>query len=194
MIKKFCGLLVLIIAISILAAWYFYPNLQIKKEDFENGFGEWIADAHVPLDPNNPGHYVEWHIERVTNVSRSGRYSLEFFIDGFQDDGTIWIEKKISVKSNSQIQAKVSFEFHSEDESFNTIAAVCAYAGVRNPEVEEDFVVLGPANEVAGWKKYTYTTTLNTDSSEEVWVALGITVRWETRITYYIDDVEIEIK
>jgi len=196
--QQIYGILAVIIVstviISILSAWYFYPNPQIIQEDFENGFGEWVADADVPLDPNNPGHPVEWHITRVTSVTHSGQYSLEFFIDGGQDDGTIWIERKINVKKNSQIQVKVSFEFYSEQESFNTIAAVCAYAGIRNPEVEEDLAVLGPANEVAGWKNYTYRTNLSSDSSEEVWVALGITVRWETYMTYYIDDVEMEIK
>jgi len=123
------------------------------REDFENGFGGWVADGDVPPDPNNPSHFVEWNVTRVTGVARSGQYSVKFFIDGRQDDGTIWIERKISVKKNSQIQVKVSFEFYSQQVSFNTIAAVCAYAGIRSPKVEEDFVVLGQANQVAGWKK-----------------------------------------
>lgn len=76
-----------------------------------------------------------------------------FFIDGQQDDGTIWVERKMNVKSNAQVQVKISFHFYSHTESFNAIAAVVAYAGIRNPEVEGDFVVLGTANEVAGWKK-----------------------------------------
>jgi len=192
--QKIYGVLAMIIVIGIFSAWYLNSaRPQIIKEEFENGFGEWVADAEVPPDPNNPGHFVEWNITHVTNVAHSGRYSLELFIDGGQDDGTIWIERKIGVKRNSQIQVKVSFDFYSESESFNTIAGVCAYAGIRNPEAEEDFTVLGPANEVAGWKNYIYTTALNTGSSEEVWIAVGITVRWETPMTYYIDDVEIEI-
>lgn len=162
--RKIYGILTVIIVVGVFSAWYFFHHLnpQIIREEFENGFGGWVGDADVPLDPNNPGHLVEWNITRVTNVSHSGQYSLEFFIDGRQDDGTIWIERKISVKKNSQIQVKVPFEFYSEQESFNTIAGVCVYAGVQNPEVEEDFDILGPANEVAGWKKHTYTTTLNT--------------------------------
>ena len=84
--------------------------------------------------------------------------------------------------------------FYSETESFNTIAVVCAYAEVRNPETEADFTIVGPANEVAGWKDYVYTATVQTGSSEEIWVALGISVRWETRMAYNIDDVDIEIR
>jgi hypothetical protein len=57
----------------------------------------------------------------------------------------------------------------------------------------DDFAIVGFANEAAGWKNYVYTVNLNMDSNGEVGVAVGITVRWETYITYYIDDVRIEI-
>jgi len=173
---------------------YLYTKPQVMKESFENDFGGWVADADVPPDPNNPGHTVEWSITRATTTAHSGQYSLRFFIDGRQDDGTIWIEQKITTRRNTQVQIQVSFELYSERESYNTIAGVCVYIGVRNPETEIDFTVLGTANQVAGWKKYTYTTTIETDSTGEIWIAAGITVRWETTMTYFIDDIEVEIK
>ncbi|MEM3627073.1 MAG: hypothetical protein QXZ25_03495 [Candidatus Bathyarchaeia archaeon] len=193
--KKIYGFFaIVIVVICIIYAWHFYQNPQFLKENFEDGFGEWAPDADVPQDPNNPGHPVDWHIERVSGFAHSGRYSLEFFLDGRQDDGTIWIERRIDAKRNTQMQLKFSFWFYSEQESFNTIADVCAYAGVRNPKIEDDFTVIGPANQIAGWKSYVYMVNVDMGSSEELWVAIGITVRWETLMTYYIDDVEIEIR
>jgi hypothetical protein len=190
--KLYCVIAILIV-VSAVAGWYFYPKPLVYSESFEEGFANWEADADVPPDPNNPGYPVAWNVSRVASLAHSGQYSVELYIDGRQDDGTVWIEKKISVESNSQIQVKVSFEFYSEQESLNTIAGVCVYAGISNPEVEGDFAVLGPANEVAGWKRYIYTTTVNTGPSGEVWVAVGITVRWETEMTYNIDDVKVTI-
>jgi len=199
---KVSGILAVIIVIGILGAWHFCLNprslydrilTQTIKEKFEEGFGEWVADGDVPKDPNNPDHFVIWNITRVMSPAHSGEYSLKFFIDGNQDDGTIWIERKIAVKEKTQAKVNVSIKLYSESESFNTIADLCTYVGTRNPEVEEDFTVLGSANEVAGWKNYTYTTTLDIGSDREVWVAVGITVRWETYMNYFIDDVEIEI-
>jgi hypothetical protein len=190
-------LIVLAVAVTASAflAWYFQLSAspQIIKEDFENGFGEWAADADVPLDPNNPGHLVEWSITRSTEVASSGQYSLKLFIDGRQDDGTIWIERKIAVKKNAKIKIDISFDLYSEQESFNTIAAICAYAGIRKPETEEYFSVIGSANEVTGWKRYSFTTDVDAGFSEEIWVALGISVRWETHMTYCIDNVEVKI-
>jgi hypothetical protein len=164
------------------------------KEDFENGFGEWTIDADVPLDPNNSGHFVEWSITRSKDIASSGLYSLKFFIDGRQDDGTIWIERKIAVEKGAKKQVTISFDFFSDHESLaNTIAVICAYADVQKARNEEHFTVIGNANEVEGWKRYSYTANIDTGLGEEVWVALGISVRWETYMTYYIDNVEVKI-
>ena len=181
------------ITVGVAIEFYMKPTLQTMIEDFERGLGDWTADADVPLDPNSPSQPVEWHVMRVSNISHSGLSSAELFIDGRQDDGTVWIERKIAVEKNLPVNVRISFWFYSEQESFNTIASVCAYAGVDNPEVEEDFALVGPANEVAGWKNYAHTMDFNTGSSGEFWVAVGISVRWEAYMTYYIDDVRIDI-
>jgi hypothetical protein len=185
----------MLILAGMLSVWYFYPRNDpaLHDEGFEEGLGGWVKDADVPLDPNNPGHFVAWDISRVMSLSSSGEYSLELYIDGRQDDGTIWVERKLPATSHSEIHVTISFEFYSEHESFNVIAGVCAYAGVSNPTLEADFAVLGPANEVAGWKRYSHEETLTTGSTGEVWVALGITVTWETEMTYNIDDIRIAI-
>jgi len=179
--------------ISVAAGWYFHPIPIRYDEGFEEDFGGWEGDADVPPDPNNPGSLVDWNVSRVTSPVKFGQYSVELYIDGRQDDGTVWIERELSVKKNSQIQVKVSFDFYSESESFNVIAGIVGFAGTSNPEVEADFTVLGQANEVSGWKRYTHTATLKTGSSGEVWVAVGISVLWETEMTYNLDDVEVTI-
>lgn len=99
----------------------------------------------------------------------------------------------LSTERNAQVQVNVSFNLYSESESFNVIAAVVSFAGTSNPEVEADLKVVGKTNDVSGWKPYTYITTLETDSRGEVWVALGISVRWETEMTYNVDDVKVTI-
>ena len=193
--KIIIGVTVLILVVVAAVALISMLRMNIAPpliEDFEHDFGEWTANADVPLDPNNSDSPVQWHIRRSSNVSRSGNYSAEFFIDGRHDDGTIWLERKINVQPNAQIRLTLSFFFYSEEESFNTLAAIVAYAGTAKPTTEEDFSVVGTANEAAGWKNYKFNPTVNTDSSGEAYVALGISVRWETLIVYYIDDVVID--
>jgi hypothetical protein len=66
----------ILVIISAVAAWYFYPSPLVYSESFESDFGGWIADADVPLDPNNPGHPVDWNVSRVSSLAYSGQYSL----------------------------------------------------------------------------------------------------------------------
>ncbi len=178
------------------SAWqvWLYLNPLVLKEDFEGGFGEWVADADVPPDPNDPDQTVEWNITRTMSLAYSGQYAIKMFIDGKQDDGTLWLERRITVSKNTQVKVTITFWLYSEEESFNTIAAIVGYAGTRNPEEESNFEVLGAANQVAGWKKYSFKTAVDTGDTGELWVALGISVRWETVMTYYVDNVEITVR
>lgn len=189
--SMFVAASIVLTAVLISSMWYCYFKPIVHKEGFEESLGEWVVGSDVPLDPNNPEHTVAWNITRSTDVSKSGQYSLKLFIDGRQDDGTIWVERKISLAVGRIVKIKISFKLYSESESFNTIAVVCAYIGLREPLREEDFAVLGPANTVEGWETYAYEEELNTGLNGEVWVAVGISVRWETLMTYYIDDVEV---
>lgn len=100
-----------------------------------------IADADVPEDPNNPGQLVEWHISCASNISYSGQKSLEFFIDGRQDDGTIWIETQIKAGRISRV--KVSFWLYSEQESFNELAAVCDILALKILKQRQISMLLG---------------------------------------------------
>jgi len=119
-------LITVTVAIGILSVLYVNLAPKVIIDDFEQNIGEgdlgeWFTNGDVPQDPNNPGHTVQWHIRRVSNISRSAVHSMELFIDGKQDDGTIWLERKINVKKDAQIRVSVSFWFYSEQESFNTM-------------------------------------------------------------------------
>ncbi len=168
-----------------------HAPLERVTESFEAGFGGWIPDADVPIDPNT-GEPVDWNVTRSTDVSSSGMHSLKFFIDGRQDDGAVWIERKMLLKEGAR-RVNITFDLYSGAESFNTIAVVCAYAGFEDPEHEADLAVLAPANEVAGWKRYSLAVNVDCGKAQEVWVAAGISVRWETCMTYYLDDIIVEV-
>lgn len=191
-------LAVVIAAVILTSLLLFQPPQQPPQNgtytySFEDGFEGWAAGADIPEDPNRPGELVDWSIELAGNVSFSGAKSALLYINGLQDDGTIWIERKLPVAPNSVRNVDVSFQFWSETESFNTLAVVVGYIGDKNPQVEEDFQVLGAANEVEGWKTYSISTQVQSGSSGEVYVALGISVRWEAHMTYFLDDVTITI-
>ncbi|MDD3791557.1 MAG: hypothetical protein PHY74_00320 [Candidatus Bathyarchaeota archaeon] len=189
---------VAVIAVAVLAGLILFqpaqqPQNKTYSFDFEDGLSDWTTDSDVPEDPNRPGQLINWTIDSANNISYSGNKSLLFYIDGLQDDGTIWIKNKFSTDPNTIRNVTVSFQFWSETESFNELAVVVGYIGNETAEVEEDFQVIGAANQAEGWKTYSLSSEVHTGSSGDVHVALGISVRWETQMTYFIDNVDIAI-
>jgi hypothetical protein len=78
--------------------------------------------------------------------------------------------------------------------SFNTLGKAAAQAGPRQPAEEEDFDRSQPADQAAGWKRYEYEVNTRSDNEGWLWVAVGISMVWKTKVTYVIDDLRIEIK
>ncbi len=181
-----------------LTAYFLLTNELSEFQDFELGLGDWVIDRDVPMDPNNPGHEVNWSVTRVENASRatSGTHSLKLFIDGRQDDGVIWIEKSFALKANKQYRVTISFQFYCGAESFNIITQVVGYCNTTNPEVEADLIegLLGSGEQALEWKEYNRTLIVRTDTDGILWIAVGMSVVWETEISHFIDDLLIKVK
>jgi len=167
------------------------PQTTTINQGFEDGFGAWVKGADVPADPNHPGHTVNWTINTVTNQSFAGNHSAQFYLDGRQDDGTIWLTRNLTLTPNSTRNVTLTFQLWSNNESFNTIANAVVYMGMKNATSESDFHAIGAANQAAGWKSYSYSALVETGGSGNINVALGISAVWETQMTYYIDDIVV---
>lgn len=155
---------------------------------------EWTPGADVPDDPNRPGEKVAWSIEPSTGELNADPVSAAFYLDGRQDDGTIWLMRAFSATPDSQVTVDLSFDLWSESESFNIIIHPAAFAGPNPPQVEEDFDTSQDGNLVAGWRTYDYSFETSASETGEVWVAFGISVVWETEVLYYIDNVQVNIE
>ena len=167
------------------------PLIPEYSESFENSFGGWIPDHQIDCEDTIPPSCVfNWSIKRSTQRAYDGIYSLEGYLDGSNDDGTIWVERPFALAPNSVVDQKVSFYLWSEFISI-TKWPVVAYIGLSNPERERDFNIIGGTDEAAGWKRYAYETKITTDSTGIVWVAFGFGATWEAPRTYFLDFVQV---
>jgi hypothetical protein len=195
--KLYYGTVTILAAIIVVSTGLYYQNRSEPTtffDGFEDGLGVWSPDGDLPMDPNNPGNEVAWIIAVSKEHFSTGQSSALFYIDGSQDDGTIWLEKGFDLRPNSFYEGELTFQFYSGSESFNTIAVVVGYVGTLDPEVEEHLTVLGPANKIEGWLEYACEANFKTNVKGEVWVAFGISVRWETEMVYFVDDVNIKFQ
>ncbi len=171
--------------------WLDIP-LGVLTEDFES---EWQIGADVPEDPNCPGREVAWAVDISDDRAKGGSYSARFYLDGRQDDGTIWMTRSFGTgTAGMMVEAEIQFDLWSESASDNTIGKVAFYTGAARPQGEADFDTSQAANQTAGWKTYTLVQQTQTGADGRFWVAFGISAVWETEMTYYVDNVSITIR
>ncbi len=159
-------------------------------ESFEHpGLRGWDTDFEFPRQPVGFGPR-SFYLNRSGAEAYHGHHALEMFLDGTGDDGTLWIERAFPVEPNSTVEVQLAFEFfrYGPDLAFTPVA----YAGVLDPEVEGDFQWVGGQPQ-AGWELITRAWTISTGPFDQVFVAAGITIGWETPGTFYLDLVRTQV-
>lgn len=168
------------------------PPLFVMREGFEAGLQDWFKGSDVPQDPNSLKP-VAWTIDLSQERVAAGNWSSYWFLDGRQDDGTIWLMRTLNVPKGRPLAVTLSLQLWSPAESFNTRAYVVAYASSVMPVEEAEFAHREPADKKTGWREYRFTIPVQRTAGE-IWVACGISVAWETLLEYFIDDVRIEVR
>lgn len=157
-----------------------------SRESFERDMGGWVADTD--------GRARAWRIYRTNERAHDGTIGLGYFLDGSNDEGTIWVERAMPTQRNATVTVSVSFwlrNFRASDVNFWGVAG---FAGTRDPETQFDmWPPIGITDQKPGWVQYSFTRTIKTDNTGIVWVATGIRATWETIRTYHLDLIETTI-
>lgn len=159
----------------------------LTNGSFESALDGWAIGTDLPEDPGNPGHPVAARARSAAAHAAHGQRALELFIDGRQDDGTIWVQQTVDLRNVETLAVAV----HSPGQSFNTITKVAAYAGPSpakgNELTESDFNTEQSIEGHEGWKVFEYPIETGATGI----VAVGISVVWETEVTRYLDTIRV---
>jgi hypothetical protein len=161
----------------------------VYRESFETGFGSWT--------PDSDGLVRDWSIKRENALSHQrppvdGAWQLSFYLDGRNDDGTIWIERTIDLPAGD-VGLTMTFWLSSASQGSVNTWPVVAYAGEKNPSLESDFTSVGHTEQAVGWTQYKYGNKFSNKAATTIYVAVGISATWETERTYPVDLVEITV-
>jgi hypothetical protein len=174
-------LVALVAAVTALAV----PAATTVRESFERDMGGWQADTD--------GRARAWQIYPSTDRAVDGTHALGLYLNGMNDDGTIWIERQFAARPNATVPVTVSFWLYSEGGGDVNAWSVVGYAGIRDPETTADIrSVIGQLSK-KGWSQFTFTRKVATDSTGTAWVAVGLWANYETVRTSYLDLVDTTI-
>jgi hypothetical protein len=83
---------------------------KVYTYSFEHDMQEWKP---IGLDLDNPP--VTWSINRTNNISFTGTYSLQFYLNNVNDAGKIWIEKQFNITRYRNYNITISYKFATSD-------------------------------------------------------------------------------
>lgn len=172
---------------EILEASQYWTDVESFEQEVPGYYG---ADFEVPFSPYPPTP-VSFYAARSGAESYHGRFAQEIFLDGTQDDGTVWLERTFPVEPWSKIDVGVAFEFfrYYPDMAFFPVVAI----GVLDAEREYDFSSV-PGTAVGGWDYLTFDQTVETGPYDTIHLGVGITVTWETPGTFFIDLIDVSLR
>jgi hypothetical protein len=117
MVAQTRAALIFLLSLALAGCDLLAPPSVTLRQGFEVGWEGWQKGSDVPQDPttNRP---VEWSIELSTKQAKEGYGSARFFLDGRQDDGTIWLAKLLTVPKGRPLIVNLSFYLWSPEQSF----------------------------------------------------------------------------
>ena len=158
-------------------------------EGFETGLGAWTPQSYI--HPDAIGLF-DPTFTRTTERAESGNWSLNASANGFNADGTFWLEQPVNLPAGTW-NIVLSFQLWSPTQSEINNWEVVASVGTINPEVEEDLIELGETNRDGTWIYYELDRTITLDQPGTVYTALGLNIVYNDTRTYGFDSTAITI-
>ena len=159
----------------------------VVNGSFEADWAGWTVGRDLPLDPNaETERAVASEAGVTTRTATDGVTACRLFIDGSQDDGTVWVQQPLDFSGADYL----AIDYLVSD-SFNEIRKAAVYAGPEpeTPLTETDFDTSQSLEGHArpGWKTLTYDVTQDGPGL----LAVGFSVVWETGSTTLLDNIRV---
>ncbi|UCD15028.1 MAG: S8 family serine peptidase, partial [Candidatus Omnitrophota bacterium] len=166
-------------------------NVEVLNKNYQQYYKEELDNSTWQTEYDYQGRNYEFLKE--TSLVLDGKESLEMWLNGANDDGTMWVEREIEVEPDEtgEQEINVSFWIWQELSDANPWGGAVVYIGETNPEEEEDFEIVGSLNIKDGWTEYRYSKKINVAAAGKIWVAVGIKCTWESEGTFWLDKISV---
>jgi len=164
---------------------------------FENTFSGWDTTG---IDLQLGDTTVVWSIHPSDEYAADSSYSMQFYLENYNDAGKIWIQKPFSVEPQKDYIVNINYKFASRDFGTANLWTIITGVHLLPPDSAQELIYQGNTgngfNFDTGyvWLDKHYEFNINTETSNNLWIVVGIWGNWEVPRTYYIDSLSINIE
>lgn len=168
-------------------------------DDFTWGLYGWEKGADL-----NEG--IEGTVEHSTEKTASGWWNgcVETFIEGNDDDGTVWLETPVDVEPYTTYDVEISVSGYNYMDSYQVLTNTHATLDSEPIETEDDIRNMNDEDNVVHlkgdlrsaderWQTYTETGTYESRDNTTAHFAFGTNLIYELDQTDYLDDVSLRM-
>jgi hypothetical protein len=183
------SLLLFLFPYELAAQNYFYS--------FENTYSGWDT---VGIDLQLGDTTIAWSIHPSDENAIDSVYSLRYYLGNYNDAGKIWIQKPFSVEQQKDYIVNIDYKFASQDFGMANLWTIITGVHLTPPTSAQELTYQGHTgngyNFDTGyvWLDKIYQFNINSETSSNLWIVIGIWGNWEVARIYYIDSVSIQIQ
>ena len=176
-------------SIKLFAQNYFYS--------FENTYSGWDT---VGIDLQLGDTTIVWSIHPSEDRAVDSSFSLRYYLENYNDAGKIWIQKAFGVEKQSDYIVNIDYKFASRDFGMANLWTIITGVHLSPPDSANELIYQDHTgngfNFDTGyvWLDKNYKFNINSDTSNNLWLVIGIWGNWEVARTYYIDSLSIRIQ
>lgn len=177
------------IARNVFSQSYFYS--------FENTFSGWDTSG---IDLQLGDTTIAWSIHPSNEYAADSVYSMQFYLENYNDAGKIWIQKPFSVNPQKDYIIIINYKFASMDFGMANLWTIITGVHLSPPDSAQELYYQGNTGNGFDfdtgyvWLDKNYKFNINSETSDSLWIVIGIWGNWEVPRTYYIDSLSISIQ
>jgi hypothetical protein len=179
----------LLISNSILPQSYFYS--------FENTHSGWDTTG---IDLQLGDTTIAWSIHPSNEIAIDSSFSMQYYLENYNDAGKIWIQMPYSVEQNKDYIVTINYKFASRDFGLANLWTIITGVHLSPPTNAQELTYQGHTGNGFDfdtgyvWLDKNYEFSINSNSSNKLWTVIGIWGNWETPRIYYLDSLSIYIQ
>jgi hypothetical protein len=177
-----------------------FPNFILPQSyfySFENTYSGWDT---VGIDLELGDTTIAWSIHPSNEIVIDSSYSMRYYLENYNDAGKIWLQKPFSTEPNKNYIVTIKYKFATRDFGLANLWTIITGVHLFPPTNAQELTYQGHTGNGFDfdsgyvWLDKSYEFNIDSNSSSQLWIVIGIWGNWETPRIYYVDSLSIHIQ